>query len=352
MTVGDARRAAARPALTYRLAVRYVPYHQLDGRPNVVLDGSPTEGTVLTVSHWPGYPPPAEVAADLSAQMAFRLLAHPELIDGAELVSNNHFDEDGLVAIYAVTRPEDALARRELLEDVAAAGDFGTYRDRLAARVSMVLSAYASGRAGIDLPSDWHEETAALFAELLERLPHLCDHIDEYRHLWEDEDASLHASERALERGEVTISELPEVDLVVVDVAPAAPGGGGHRFREWAAGLHPMAVNNATERLVVATVRPGSYTVELRYESWVQLRSRPLRRRRDLRPLAGRLQDEERGEATWTADPVSTMTPRLTSGEGESSIPRSRFVELLTDHLRSAPPAWDPFAPKAERPDR
>src|SRR5690606_11234720 len=54
--------------------VEYVPYHELAGRPNVILDGSPTEGTVVTISHWPGHPPPPEVADDLSAQMAFRML--------------------------------------------------------------------------------------------------------------------------------------------------------------------------------------------------------------------------------------------------------------------------------------
>ena len=57
-------------------AVRFHPYHQLDGRPNVILDGSPTDGTVLTVTHWPGYPPPEVVAADTSGEMAFRLLEH------------------------------------------------------------------------------------------------------------------------------------------------------------------------------------------------------------------------------------------------------------------------------------
>ena len=328
--------------------VEYVPYHELAGRPNVILDGSPTEGTVVTISHWPGHPPPPEVADDLSAQMAFRMLDHPQLTGGVELVSNNHFDEDGLVSIYAATRPADALARRALLEDVAAAGDFGTYRDRLAARVSMVLSAYATGRADIDLPTDHAEETAVLFVELLDRLPHVCEHIEQYRQLWADEDATLDASERAIERGDATISELPDIDLAIVDVVGSTPRDGGHRFRDWTDGLHPMAVNNATERLVVATVRPGHYTVEQRYESWVQLRSRVLRRRRDLVPLAERLQDEEHGDAVWSAEPVSTMTPWMTSGEGESSITRSRFVELLGDHLRSAPPAWEPFAPRSQ----
>jgi hypothetical protein len=87
--------------------------------------------------------------------------------------------------------------------------------------------------------------------------------------------------------------------------------------------------------------------VELRYEGWVQLRSRPVRPRRDLALLAARLQDEETGDAVWSATPVGRLLPRLHLGDGqESSISPDRFVELLIDHLRTAPPAWDPFTPK------
>jgi hypothetical protein len=50
----------------------------------------------------------------------------------------------------------------------------------------------------------------------------------------------------------------------------------------------------------------------------------------------------------WTATPVSNIVPRLHLGDGqESSIAPDRFVELLTDHLRTAPAAWHPFIPKA-----
>src|SRR5215213_6612701 len=101
----------------------FIPYDLLDGRPNVVVDGSPAPGTVLTVTHWPGYLPPAGIADDLSAQMAFRLLERPDLMPSeAEAVSNNHFDQDGLVSIYALVAPDDAVRRRPFLEAVARAG--------------------------------------------------------------------------------------------------------------------------------------------------------------------------------------------------------------------------------------
>lgn len=328
--------------------MRFEPYDHLAGRPNIVLDGSPTAGTVLTVTHWPGYPAPEAIAADLSAQMAFRLLDHPELIPpGTELASNNHFDQDGLVSLLAVVDPERAVPRRAFLEDVARAGDFATFADRDAARVSMVVSAAASGRLP-DLPTvagDYGELTAALYTEMLGRLPEICDDVHRWRPVWAEEDECLTASLAALDRGEATITEHPGVDLAVVTVDGAAPDRGGHRFGGmWVAGLHPMAVFARTDRLVLATVRDGRYEAELRYETWVQCRSRPVRARRDLVPLAARLKDEERGAATWTAQPVGSLTPRLSSGEDQSSIEPARFVAVLVDHLDSAPPAWDPLA--------
>ena len=62
------------------LPLRFVPYHRLDGMPNVIVDGSATAGTVLTLSHWPGSPTPVEARDDLSAQIALHALGHPGLV--------------------------------------------------------------------------------------------------------------------------------------------------------------------------------------------------------------------------------------------------------------------------------
>ena len=111
--------------------------------PNVVVDGSPNDGTVLTLTHWPGFQQPDGYHFDLSAEMAFHYLDEPIDHPVADIVTNNHFDQDGLVGIHALVNPELSLDHRELLIDVASAGDFATFRDRRAARASMVIDAYA-----------------------------------------------------------------------------------------------------------------------------------------------------------------------------------------------------------------
>jgi hypothetical protein len=334
-------------------ALHYVPYGDLGGQPNVVSDGSPTEGTLLCLSHWPGIGSPAPFAADLSAEMAFLYLEAFDHHPGAAAVSNNHFDQDGLVGVFALASPDEALARRALLVEVARAGDFAVTSSREAARVSMVLSAYADpARSPLAaMPPDYDATTALLYSELLGRLAELCDHPDRERALWAEEDATLRASEEAIASGAVEIAEVPDLDLAVVTVPEHAPSAGGHRFGgAWVHGLHPMAVHNATERGALLTRRARHYEFAYRYESWVQFRSRCVRPRVDLSPLAEQLNTEETHGVTWTAEPVSGLTPALTmTGEGtagrheESGIAPERFVALVEAHLRTAPPAWDPY---------
>ncbi len=336
--------------------LRFAPYATLDGaEPSVVVDGAPAPGTVLCLSHWPGIRSPAAFWADLSAEMALRYVESGGGHHGsAGLASNNHFDQDGLVGLFALVAPDEARTRRDLLVEVARAGDFAVTTRRDAARISMAIAAYADAErsplVGLPHDSDYEAQTAALYTEMLGLLPELCDHPERWAALWEEEDATLDASEAALSSGAVTIEELPALDLAVVQVPADAPSGGGHRFGGmWTAGLHPMAVHAATERGALLTQRGRRSEFVYRYESWVQFRSRPIRPRVDLAPLAERLNEEEvrvGGVASWAAGPVSGLTPTLArAGDGDSAVDPAHVRALIEAHLASAPAAWDPYTP-------
>jgi hypothetical protein len=327
--------------------LRFSPYHVLGGVPNVVVDGSATEGTVLVLSHWPQSVVPAGLEADLSAEMAFTYLRRGDLHEPAAVVSNNHFDQDGLVSVFALVQPDAALARWPFLVDLAAAGDFATYRDRAAARTSMAIAAFADPvRSPLgETPDDYPTWCAVLYEELLGRLPELCDHPDRYRQLWAVEDETLSASEAVVRSGAVQIEEVPSLDLAVITLPENAPDGGGHRFAsQWVTGLHPMAVNNASERLALLSMRGSSYEFTYRYESWVQYRSRRPRPRVDLRPLADELTADETSGGHWVFEGVETLTPRLyLRGAEESSLTPSTLRSRLEAHLATSEPAWNPY---------
>lgn len=329
---------------------RFVGYAASESQPNVVVDGSPNAGTVLTLTHWPGYPQRLGFEFDLSAEMAFHYLDAPPEHPLAEVVSNNHFDQDGLVGLHALVEPELALQHRELLIDVASAGDFATYRDRRAARTSMVIDAYADGdRSPIAdrLVGSYDEQCAVLYTEMIPLLVPIATDIERFRDLWEAEDADLSASEQAIAEGVVAIEEVPDIDLAIVTIPDDERSRKGHRFAgESFDSVHPMALNNATKCFRLLVVHGRKYQYVDRYETWVQYRSRRPLARVDMRPLADELTIRERGGATWDAAAPARLTPTMRV-EGQSSLDAAYVRDLVVDHLRHAAPAWDPYAGKA-----
>lgn len=330
------------------VAVRFCEYDESSSRPNIVVDGSPNEGTVLTLTHWPGFVQPPGFETDLSAQMAMRF-ARSRQPPPADVVTNNHFDQDGLVSMLAFVDPDAALGHEALLTDVAAAGDFRTFRYREAARASMALWTYANpDRSPIAdrLTGGYPEQCAVLYEATLPILVDLVTNSDRFVELWADEDAELTATEHALAAGAISIDEHPEVDLAVVRIDDDEPERVGHRFAaNEQHGAHPMAIHNATSCFRVLRVHGRRYEYTDRYETWVQYRSRRPLPRVDLRPLAGELSAAERGSGTWTAGAPSALEPQLTS-PGESSLDEATVIGHLVRHLTAAPPAWNPYEPR------
>ena len=186
-----------------------MPYDQLGDTPNVIVDGSANAHTTLTLSHWPHSGTPLDYRDDVSAQIAFRFLDRPRGYEPARVVSNNHFDEDGVVSVFALVEPDTAQARRSFLIDVASAGDLEVWSSRDALRVALTINAITEER-GYD--------TAALYHEMLPRLVDMCDHVDRFRSHWETADAQTEAGLAALDDATITIDELPELDLAVVTI--------------------------------------------------------------------------------------------------------------------------------------
>ena len=344
-TLGDVSYSGA--VLT---ALRFVAEQEITGIPNVVVDGAPNLDTVLTLSHWPGSPTPVELRDDLSAQIAFRALAEPHRFEGIEAVTNNHFDQDGLTSAHALLNPQHALANRELLIDVARAGDFGTFRSREAARLAMLIAALdddaLSPLPTNDLAAPYPQRCGALYEWALPRVPELLKNLQQWQNLWADEDDHLTRSLQALADGSIQIKEHPELDLAVVEVRKAGSAEPVHRFtRGETATVHPMAINNATDRLRVLTADGNRYSLELRYESWVMVVSRLVMPRPDLRLLAEELNALEPTEGHWRADAPGALTPRLTmTGGTESNLSPAAVITTIRQFLATSPPAWDPFA--------
>ena len=136
--------------------MRYLPYAAASSEPNVIVDGMANDCTLITLSHWRRSGTPSDLMADTSTGIVFNYLDRPDLHVPPDVVSNNHFHEDGLVGIYALLEPDAAASRRDLLIDVAQAGDFGVFRSRRAARITFAISAHAD-RTGRSSATSWRD---------------------------------------------------------------------------------------------------------------------------------------------------------------------------------------------------
>lgn len=325
--------------------MKYVPYSRLDRLPNIIVDGASNKDTVLTLSHWPGSDTPTEFLADTSTEIVLNYLstdgAKTKYAPKARAVSNNHFDVDGLCAVWAMLHPKRALQQRELLVDVATAGDFNTYRRPQAAKVAFTICSHANP-ASAPWPEQLEGDDGTGSARYEALLPLLADFLEDtelYGPYWNGEWSAMLQSKTAMVMGEVELREIPHVDLAVAQ-APEM--------------LHPMVLYNNTERLRVLTALPeGRYCLRYRYETWVQFTSRPVMPRVDLAPLLPRLQGLEREQVQWSFEGIATTTPALqpldSDGQPASS---SLSLETLVDELMSFyereqdNPAlqWNPYA--------
>jgi hypothetical protein len=323
--------------------LEFVPYDLAKDRPHILVEGARDDQTALSLSHWPRSGAPGPLRGDTSAEIVFNYLAAPDrarYAEGVQVVTSNAFSQDGAVAVWSLLNPDRALEMRDLLLDVAAAGDFSRYRDPLALKAALTIAVFAdpevspyrrelSGRSAEGV-------TAMLYQLLMFGLPDILAHIDDYRDLYEEEFEHVRQSEALLRSGAARIQEFPEVDLAVVE-SPEP--------------LHPAAVCPATHRLRVLTVHQGMYWLKYRPESWGTA-SRPVAPRIDLDPLATRLQVMETAPGTWTFDGIDAPAPNLgfVGQEGRpalSGLSKDHFVEELVDYLKAHAddPAmqWNPY---------
>lgn len=329
---------------------RFTPYAAARTLPNIVVDGPPLPSTLFTLSHWPNSQSPPALKRDTSTATVFAYLDAADFHQAVPWVTNNHFDEDGLFGMYAVTEPERALKDRALLIAGSFAGDFGVVTDRDGARLCFAVETLTDPEVS-PLPAEIFAEpdrVAALYTALLESLPALLrdfhDGWPRFGDLWALQDEHLATSRALLADGIVTLVEAPALDLAVVRIPTYLRRRTVRRYlADESAAVHPFAINSATQRSRILRVQGAHYEFEYRYEGWVQLATRRVALRVRLDGLAARLNELEDVPGWVAEDPTGTV-PRLYRPDGSpSTLPLDTFLLELEAALTGAPVAWDPY---------
>ena len=263
----------------------------LENVPKLSVDG--TVDNSIHFSHWEGNSTPTEVKADTSTEIALNLVASPNraaLTQGIELVTNNHFDTDGVLSCWTVLTGERALVYRDLLISAAEAGDFSEYSSDDGVRVSIAIQGSDQASPNNDdgsplarlLAGEEVDDDARAYELVLPKVEHLLTHISEYESLWRDGWERVVAAVESFEKGGSTVVE--QSDISVVTLAPELFDGAGFSPTRHSAPYTAISKFAKGELFLIAIPNGAGwfYRIDYPYYSWAETVVRPHIARRDL----------------------------------------------------------------------
>lgn len=319
--------------------------------PKLSVDG--TVPNSIHFSHWQGNETPLALKADTSTEIALNLVASPqrdELTRGLELVTNNHFDTDGVLSVWTVLQGERALAFRERLISAAEAGDFSEWTSDDGVRTSIViqgpdqplpneaiLSPLANHLAGREVTDE-----AEAYELVLPEVERVITRTGDYEALWSDAWRRIERTAESFERGESKVEEDTEAKLSTVTLAPEVFSPTGFNPSE-----HTVPVTAVPRYargqlfLIALPSRAGSfYRVDYPYYSWAETVVRPRIRRPDLSPVIQELNEleTEHDRGRWRLDSSELSSAIKFLGGGGKLAASKLTPERVAQALRSALP--------------
>lgn len=282
----------------------YTP--ELEHVDKIVVDGNDC-GIGLEMSHWPGNSTPLELKADLSLESVLRLLVSPDrefYIAGRELVTNNHYDTDGLLASWAMLNPQEAWQHAPALNDAAAAGDFYEFTSPQAIQFDLIVHAFEDcERSPIALAlagRSYAERSQLAIEALTSQLPDLLYDTRRYKNLWEEAYAGIIELAQIINNGRVTIFEWPEERMSTI----VSPVRLDHYSRNmFSNGQRILEANPTNEGTM--------YRLHYREYLWYDVITRPSSPKHSLHKIAERLNELEPNGTPGTWAVSTKWTPAL-----------------------------------------
>jgi hypothetical protein len=331
--------------------MRFEFYHAgLDETRKLSVDG--TVPNSLHFSHWQGNRTHASLKADTSTEIALNLVGSPlreELTEGIRLVTNNHFDTDGVLSVWTLLEGERALGLREKLVAAAEAGDFSAYSTADGVRASIVIQ--GSEQAGPDEPDgsplarylagEEVTDEARSYELVLPEVERVITRTDDYEPLWREGWRSLAAALESFERGESRVTEDVSTGLSLITLAPRVYGQDGFDPVRHRPSLTAITAHARGRVYLIATPlgQGWSYRVDYPYYSWAETVTRPLLTRRDFKAVVSRLNALEMdAHEGWRLD-ASELSSAFkyvdeTGTQGASSLAPEIVAEELSAALR------------------
>lgn len=178
----------------------------------------------LQISHWPGHSTPNELFADTSTEMAFKLIESPnkeDYLKGIEVISNNHFDSDGVIASFVLNNPDYALAHKQALINICTTGDFFEFTTEDALKADYVLNNlidYDKSMFRDQIENEpFPNAVQLMYEKAFEILPNLVENVDLFEEFWKDDFEWYKKSDQSFETQQSVFSNYGDIRLTVLE---------------------------------------------------------------------------------------------------------------------------------------
>src|SRR5262252_6149984 len=266
--------------------------------PKLSVDG--TVDNAVHFSHWKGNETPASVKADTSTETVLNVVAasnRRELTRDIELVTNNHFDTDGVLSVWTMLAGERALPLRDKLISAAEAGDFSEISSVDGVRASIVIQGSDSpiDKSGSPLAAKLAgrpvDDEAQAYLLILPQVEQVISRTNDYEELWRDSWQRIETALDSFAKGESQVEEFADAGLSVVTLAPQVFGPNGFNPARDAVPFTAISHNARGKLFLIATPLNGgwAYRIDYPYYSWAETVVRPAIRRHNLTEVIERL---------------------------------------------------------------
>jgi hypothetical protein len=318
---------------------------KLAKKPKLSVDG--LVPTSIHFSHFKGNKTPPKYKADTGTEICLKVAADSSFDrERVPICTNDHYDTDGVLSVWAMCIPEDALLEKDMSIRAAEAGDFYHYSTDEAFCVDATIEGYRHA------PNSPYRATVAtldeagadgyVYQKLSHMLPDLWQDLDKHKFLWEKPLADLHRDFDAFKAKQFSVKEHWDDWLSVIE-GPYRP--------------HPMAVDRFCQGRVFLLASPGpegkgtSFAVDYAYYSWADTPGREKVEWVDLAPLAAALNGRDTGGGAWQTQwqgQGDTSVLRYAGPGGAaagSALTAGDITAALRDHLKAGSKVEAPPAP-------
>jgi hypothetical protein len=288
------------------------------------------------LSHWKNNLTPPVFKADTATEIAFKYNATTRAGDyfpGVTLITNNHFDTDGLLSVWALLNPHRAEPLKSQMIYTSEAGDFCTFTTEEAVQFNLMIEGLRdSPESPIKTPTEGNRD-AACYGALLPSLPDLFHKKGVHENLWRKRFEEMLLSFSHFEKGTILLEEYEEERLSVIVDERRPPREAIDRYCQ--GDLYLVVQDREIE------TGGFYYEMEYRYYSWADTVVRPKINPIPMEELAAQLNRQEGNRAgKWHAGrfPNQALTSVLKfidpdGGDLPSSIHPEEVILFVRRHL-------------------